>query len=136
LDDILDGWLPEPDDTLIPKQVRLGTTYEMLHCHLASARVAGQEDRYEWSINTASSWITALCHVIKETKRLASNCRNRIDNTIDSDALHGLVKALIVLLFMSYRVPIRQLLSLPSIQSRLKCDFKLNVEALASDDGK
>jgi len=60
-------------------------------------------------------WITALCHVIK---RLASDCRNPINNTIDSDALSNLVYALSALVFLSYRVPIRQLLSLPSIQLR------------------
>ena len=136
LDDILDGWLPGPNDTLAPKKVRVGVPYLILRRHLASARVVGEEDRYEWNIHTASLWITTLCHVIKETKRLASNCRNTINNTIDSDALPDLVYALVALLFLSYRVPIRQLLSLPSIQSRLDLDLKASVEDLASDDGK
>src|SRR5258708_16347802 len=136
LDDILDGWLPGPNDTVTPKQVHVGDPYAKLRPHLASARVVGSEDRYEWNIDTASLWITALCHFIRETKRLASNCRNRDNNTIDSDALLDLVYDLIGLQFMSYCVPIRQLLSLPSIQSRLNLDFKVSVEDLASDDGK
>ncbi len=107
----------------------------MLKRHLATARVVG-EDRYKWNINTASLWITTLCHVIKETKRLASNCRNRIDNTIDSDALRDLAEVLNVLMFLSNRVPIRQLLSLPSIERRLSNDRRLSVEVLASDEGK
>jgi len=108
----------------------------MLRPHLASARIVGGEDRYEWNINTASSWITALCHVIRETKRLASNCRNSTNNTIDSDALLYLVSALVALQFLSYRVPIRQLLSLPSIQSKLNLDLNITHEDLVSDDGK
>ncbi len=67
---------------------------------------------------------------------MASNCRNRIDNTIDSDALRDLAEVLNVLMFLSNRVPIRQLLSLPSIERRLSNDRRLSVEVLASDEGK
>ncbi len=135
LDEILDGWLPGPDDCLAPKQVYVGNAYTVLQRRLANARVVGSEDRYEWSIDTASLWIATLCHLIKEAKRLASNCRPN-KNIIDSDSLHGLIYALAALHFLSYRVPIRHLLSLPSIQSRLNHDLNVRIEDLASDDGK
>ncbi len=115
LDDILDGWLPGPNDTLAPKQVHMGNPYGLLRPHLAGARVVGEENRYEWNINTAPLWVTALCHMIKETKRLASNCRTHFNNTIDSNALLHLIYDLVALHFHSYRLPIRQLLSLLSI---------------------
>jgi hypothetical protein len=76
--------------------------------------------------------------VIKDVKRLASDCRDHRNNTIDSEALHNFGHALAALHFLSYRVPIHLLLSLPSVQSRLDSDLgpRGNVEDLVSDDGK
>ena len=137
LEVILDGWLPVPGDVLAPKQVRVKKSYgKSLLLHLAVAKVDGEEDRYEWSIDTASIWISALCHVIKDAKLSASKCRNRIDHTIDSNALLQLCSALAALQFLSYRMPIHELLSLPSIQSRLNHDYRIRTEGLLSDDGK
>ena len=44
LDEILDGWLPGLNDTLIPKQAHVGNAYATLRPHLASTRVVGSED--------------------------------------------------------------------------------------------
>ena len=64
----MDGWSPGPNDTLVSKRVRVGKSYTNLLLHLVSAQVVGEEDQYEWSLNTASIWITALCHVIKDAR--------------------------------------------------------------------
>src|SRR5260370_31956753 len=106
----------------------------MLWPYLANAKVVGEKNEYKWNINTASLWIIALCHTIKEAKWLASKCHNHTNNTIDSDALHDLVHALTALRFLSYHVPIHQLLSLSSIWWRIHHAFNLSIESLASDD--
>jgi hypothetical protein len=133
LDDILDGWVPEPGETLAPKQVLLGPAYDILREYLASLV---ERDRCEWNIKTAPMWITTLCRVIKRTKQLASECYNRSNKTIDSDNLNRLIFALSGLYFLSYHVPILQLLSLPSVKLRLSQNLKSRGEALVIDDGK
>ena len=137
LEDILDGWSPGRDDTLAPKQVPAHKVYSaFLLPHLTSAQVVGKEDKYEWCINTASIWISALCHVIKKTKRFAAICRNHSNNIINSNALHNLTHALVALHFLSHCVPILSLLSLPFIQSRLRRDRMYRVEDSVCDDGE
>ena len=113
LEDNMDGWSPGLNDTQVSKQVRAGKSYTNLLAHLASARVVGEEDQYDWNLNTTCIWITALCHVIRDAKQFASSCRvNRTNNTINTDALHALIQALTALFLLLYCMYILQLLSL------------------------
>jgi len=131
LNDILNGWVPEPGDILAPKQVPiLSTGYWMVQIHLAATWV-GEEGLYQWNVNTASVWMTILCYVIKEAKQLAHICGNLINNVIDSDTVYKLSKVLTALLFLSYHTPICQLLSLCSVESKLNAE--LNAEAVVSE---
>jgi hypothetical protein len=111
----------------------LGPAYDILRKYLASLV---ERDRCEWSIKTAPMWITTLCRVLKETKRLASECYNPSNKTTDFDNLNRLIFTLNGLHFLSYHVPIIQLLSLPSVKLRLSQNLKGRDEALVSDDGK
>ena len=74
LDDILDGWVPVPGETLPFMRVLLGDGYQMLPAFLANASVVGEKGYYQWGIETASIWIAAFCHVITVTKRGANSC--------------------------------------------------------------
>ncbi|KAF9506981.1 hypothetical protein BS47DRAFT_1489110 [Hydnum rufescens UP504] len=91
LEEILDGWTPCTGDVLY-----LGGRWE---------------DKYEWNISTASTWITALCRLIRNTKRLANDCRHRHE-----------------------QLPIRELLSLPSICLRLRLELQDNHTAVSDED--
>jgi hypothetical protein len=61
VEDILNGWSPtEPNDVLTPKRVHLVSGSPVLRPLLANVWVAGTDNQYEWSINTAPVWIAAL----------------------------------------------------------------------------
>jgi hypothetical protein len=138
VEDILNGWSPtDPNDALTPKRVDLKSNFPILRPLLANVLVAGTEDEYEWSISTASVWIAALCHVIKEAKDSARKCRHpdRSNKTIDPDALDRLIDNLNCLHFLSFGIPIRQLLSLNSIEIALHRARK-DYDSTAPDDGK
>ena len=84
-------------------------------------------------------WVSALCHVIKGAKRSADGCLDpsHKTKTINSKALHELIHVLNTLHFLSYRVPIRQLLVLPSIRSKLEHEVVNNIDAsIVNDDGE
>jgi hypothetical protein len=140
VDEILAGWSPAQGiDVLTPKRVHLGVDRPSLRPLLADALVAGTEDQYERSISTASVWIATLCHVIKEAKDSARKCRHpdRSNKTIDPDALDRLIDNIDCLHFLSFGIPIRQLLSLNSIEIALHRARKDYVQdSTAPDDGK
>ncbi|KAF9508254.1 hypothetical protein BS47DRAFT_1350567 [Hydnum rufescens UP504] len=125
VEDILNGWSPtEPNDVLTPKRVHLKSDYPILRSLLANILVAGTDNQYEWSIGTASVWIAALCRVIKEPKTRLGYALGRL--ILTSSSLH----------FLSFGIPIRQLLSLNSIQVALNRARKYFVDySTAPDDG-
>ena len=136
LNDILDEWSPKPEDHLNPTRVRIHEVH-ILRQHLPKALVPGKKDIYEWSITTASMWVSALCHLIKEAKRSADGCLDpsHKTKTINSDALRELILVLSSLHFLSSRVPIRQLFALPSILSKLEHEVVDNIDAsIVNDD--
>jgi hypothetical protein len=126
LEDILEGWTPGSRDTFASKQVFVKKIHRILLPHLASCSIAGQEDQYQWNTTTASTWLTALGELIKKTKCLANDCHNRENKAIDSAIFTDLVVALNSLCFLAYRVPIQELLALPSIRSRLTLELTNN----------
>ncbi|KAF9517751.1 hypothetical protein BS47DRAFT_438953 [Hydnum rufescens UP504] len=136
LDEILDGWIPHPGEFLPSKQVHVSLDSDS-RTALASILVVGKEHTYEWNINSAPIWVSFLCRLIRNAKRFAGDCYGRNDKnnkTIHSGSLALLCLTLQTLCTLLYKLPIRDLLSLFSIQLKLRVGLRDDCSAVSDED--